>query len=76
MQQKLPITDGSINHVLEGMVSEAADSSPTEVARKSCHLTDKHPEFGISHPRPLWASCFPRARDGDGYPAILCKKGS
>lgn len=44
---------GSINHVLEGMMSEAADSSPTEVARKSCHLTDKHPEFGISHPRPL-----------------------
>lgn len=53
MQQKLPITDGSINHVLEEMVSEAADSSPTEVARKSCHLTDKHPEFRISHPRPL-----------------------
>lgn len=52
MQQKLPITDGSINHVLEGMVSEAADSSPAEVACKSCHLTDKPPEFAIAHPRP------------------------
>lgn len=29
------------------MVSEAADSSPTEVAHKSCHLTDKAPEFLI-----------------------------
>lgn len=51
MQQTLPITDGSVNHVLEGMVSEAAGSSST--ARKSCHLTDKPPESGISHPRPL-----------------------
>lgn len=53
MQQKLLITDGSINHVSEGRMSEAADSSPTEVAHKSCHLTDKAPEFGISHPSPL-----------------------
>lgn len=28
-------------------MSEAADSSPTEVAQKSCHLTDKAPEFLI-----------------------------
>lgn len=76
MQQKLPITDGTINHVLEGMMSEAADSSPTEVAHKSCHLADKAPEFGISHPSPLWASCFAHAGDGGGYPAILCEKGS